>query len=388
MKRFIFLILIIIITLSAAACSNPDIVRGEDKNTPDNPDTEQVVHTPESELPQTQPEDKGVEELWSIDWASQWAMATSHGFMALDYIVHINGNFVERFPFSDKELETAVWIINELHTMGYIQGEVSMQTFHRTDVEQWLNNPWEDLMWGMFEIDGLLRMYSQNVIFTVPGQSEQTIIVGAHYDGMKWPGGNDNASGTALLLESAYNMRTQDNYYTIEYVFFGAEELGYLGSRYYYDSLSEQQRDNIVMMVNADALLSGDFLMYGAGHLYTDTVIENHISQQIYEISRNLNNVYDIDITLHVDALEIGSDHRVFLENNHTVIYLLSVLLIPELGEHIYLGSYNDSYITWRSWHSPEDCIHYISKAWPGMAETNMWSLSFFLETILLTVLE
>jgi hypothetical protein len=334
-------------------------------------------------------EDQEVDNTKSTEWALHWPMITSHGQMALSYIEYINDNFYERLPFSYREKETALWIIDELYSMGYDRDDIELQTFHRTDIEQWLTQPWEGLMWGMFDIEGFLRMHSQNVILTIPGQSEYTLIVGAHYDCLIWPGGNDNASGTALLLESAYAMLEHDSYYTIVYIFFGAEELGCLGARYYYDSMSEQQRDNIVLMINADALLSGDLLMYGTGQLHTDMIMENNISQQIYAISKNLYNTHGMDTTSHLNVLEWGSDHRVFLENNHTVIHLLSVQLIPEQGTaHPILGSYGNEYITWRSWHTNEDCIHFINEAWPSLVEVNMWSFSLFLEAVLLTTFD
>jgi len=314
-------------------------------------------------------------------------LTASYGTMALGYIEYINDNFYERLPFSDRELETAVWIAEELQLMGYDQNDIELQTFHRTDVEQWLFAPWDRLMWGMFETDDLLRMYSQNVILNVPGLSEETIIVGAHYDSMIWPGGNDNATGVALLLESAYIMKEQDNYYSIEYVFFSAEEIGFLGTQYYYDSLTEQQRGNIVMMVNADVLLSGDLTVYGAGLSNGVIVTEDEISQQAHGISRELYKRHGIEMLSLPVVLNMGSDHYVFLQNNHSVIYLTSVLLLPEVEEtDPVVGTYEDYYVTVRCWHSPEDCIHFINETWPGLAENNMRFFSIFLEMILLNV--
>jgi len=341
---------------------------------------------PSEAPPEASSEDSESDHQEPIEYPTSWLMPTLHGQMALSYIEHINDIFYDRLPFSDRELETAMWIMEELYNMGYDRNYMELQTFHRSDVEKWLYRPWKDLMWGKFEIDGFLRMYSQNVILTIPGESESTIIVGAHYDGLIWPGGNDNASGTALLLESANSMLEQDNYYTIVYVFFGAEELGYLGARYYYDSMTAQQRNDIVMMINADILLSGEFLIYGAGYLNADVVVENDITQQLYAISQDLYHAHGMDVTPYHEALFLGSDHRVFLENNHTSVILLGVHLISEpVSEDPIFGNYGDHYITLRSWNNPEDCIHFIKEAWPGMAETNMWSFSLFLEAILMT---
>ena len=105
---------------------------------------------------------------------------------------------------------------------------------------------------------------SQNVVLTVPGASERTIIVGAHYDSPPDPGTSDNASGVALLMESAKRMMDYDNYYTIRYIFFGAEEVGLVGAAWNLHQMSEEERDNVVMMVNGDVLIEGPVLVYGA----------------------------------------------------------------------------------------------------------------------------
>lgn len=47
-------------------------------------------------------------------------------------------------------------------------------------------------------------------------------------------------------------------------MFFGVHELGNWGALYFYNSLTQQRQDNIVMMINADALVGGPYLMYSA----------------------------------------------------------------------------------------------------------------------------
>jgi len=354
---------------------------------PQNPSSQNPPHDENTESQNEDTENHNEENPDAIDWASQWYMETSHGLKALGYIEHINNNFYERLPFSYQELDTAMWIMEELLSMGYDRDAIEFQSFHRSDVEKWLYRSWEDLMWGMFnDDDEILRMFSQNIILTVPGQTEQTIIVGAHYDSMLWPGGNDNASGVALLLENAYTMLEHENYYTIIYVFFGAEELNCLGAYYYYESLNKKQRDDIVMMVNADVLLSGEFLIYSIGDMYMDIVMENDISQKIHSLSHDLHQTYELDINSVLEVLVfMGSDHRAFLYNSHTVLLLSGAHLVRESeSENHIIGNYGDHYLTWRSWHDPEDCIIFINETWTGMAEINMWSFSLFLEAVLL----
>jgi len=68
-------------------------------------------------------------------------------------------------------------------------------------------------------------------------KSDSIVVVCAHYDhlgalGKKvfFPGANDNASGTAMLLEMAYYFQTRPHVYDIVFIAFTGEEAGLLGS--------------------------------------------------------------------------------------------------------------------------------------------------------------
>ncbi|SHJ69433.1 Peptidase family M28 [Hymenobacter daecheongensis DSM 21074] len=85
---------------------------------------------------------------------------------------------------------------------------------------------------------------TRNVIGYVPGrvQPDSFLVVTAHYDhlgrmGKKtfFPGANDNASGTAMLLALAEYYAQPENQpaYSVAFMAFGAEEAGLLGSRHY-----------------------------------------------------------------------------------------------------------------------------------------------------------
>ena len=199
-----------------------------------------------------------------------------HGEIAVNYIEYMSDNLGARSAFTYAELEAAVWIVEELLAMGHDWYNISVQEFTYWDIRGMATGGlWGHLSWWSVTspmILGVDREYqlrpdrvSQNVVLTIPGQSESTIIVGAHYDSPPYPSASDNASGTALLLESAQRMLELDNYHTIVYVFFGAEEVGLIGAAYFYEMLSEEERDNIVLMVNADVLIEGPYILYGAG---------------------------------------------------------------------------------------------------------------------------
>ena len=300
-----------------------------------------------------------------------------HGSIAMEHIKFMNDNLYGRTSFTYRELETALWIAQELLAMGHMEENITVQGFSWEDVYQWIWDPWEvvvNLRDFFREFPAREGRLSQNVILSVPGQSEQVIVVGAHYDSFPYPGASDNASGTALLLESAQRMLYQDNYYTIVYVFFGAEEVGILGSHFFLDSLSDEQRDNIVFMVNADVLLESPYILYSAGYLQDDELGSNAITRQVDSIAAEIYNLYDIEIGSSASSIFLFSDHLPFLEDGFTVVFLASLYVDLE-------GAFESLVL-----HTYRDCIHYINENWPGKAQRAMHAYSVFLERILLDI--
>jgi Iap family predicted aminopeptidase len=90
-----------------------------------------------------------------------------------------------------------------------------------------------------------------NIVATLPGKSPKKIVIGAHFD--SWDMGNggvDNGQGSAVLFDVAriLNKYSKVNNYTIEFVWFNAEELGLWGSKRY----AEAHSDEIAAMINMD----------------------------------------------------------------------------------------------------------------------------------------
>ena len=92
---------------------------------------------------------------------------------------------------------------------------------------------------------------SQNVIAELPGTSHDTIIVGAHYDSASFnvPGAVDNASGVGVLLELARVLSKVPHEESYQFVFFGAEEYGLVGSQFY---SSQADLSAVRWMLNVD----------------------------------------------------------------------------------------------------------------------------------------
>jgi aminopeptidase YwaD len=95
---------------------------------------------------------------------------------------------------------------------------------------------------------------SRNVIGR-PSDEPCDTISGGHFDSVpQGPGGNDNASGTAAVLELARVVATRDLPGVRCFVLFGAEEVGLLGSRHFVDTLTPEELDALDAMLNFDVV--------------------------------------------------------------------------------------------------------------------------------------
>lgn len=109
------------------------------------------------------------------------------------------------------------------------------------------------------------QVVTSNVIARKPGTvGGRTVVVGAHLDSVPAaPGASDNASGSAVVLELARTMADQPYPHDIEFVLFGAEEIGLVGSARYVESLTPEARQSIVGMINLDMVGVGESWRFG-----------------------------------------------------------------------------------------------------------------------------
>ncbi len=98
------------------------------------------------------------------------------------------------------------------------------------------------------------RRVTHNVIAETPGgDGERVVMAGGHLDSVRGgPGINDNGSGAAALIEAAEAIGTDPPGARVRLAFWGAEELGLLGSRHYVRSLDRAERRRISAYINLD----------------------------------------------------------------------------------------------------------------------------------------
>lgn len=94
-----------------------------------------------------------------------------------------------------------------------------------------------------------------NVVCVLQGETDSTIIVGAHFD--KVDAGNgvvDNWSGASLLCSLFQSLASQARRHTFIFVGFSSEEDGLVGSKYYVLHMTPEERAKTDAMVNMDSL--------------------------------------------------------------------------------------------------------------------------------------
>ncbi len=96
------------------------------------------------------------------------------------------------------------------------------------------------------------EMTTANLVATLPGKVEKKVVVGAHFD--SWDlgqGALDNGLGVAQAFDiiRLLNKIHPKNHYTLEVVWFNAEEWGLFGSRAYMEAHAD---DDIFAMINMD----------------------------------------------------------------------------------------------------------------------------------------
>ncbi|MFM1794223.1 MAG: hypothetical protein RL642_608, partial [Bacteroidota bacterium] len=115
---------------------------------------------------------------------------------------------------------------------------------------------------------GIKNRYASNVIGFIDNQAPLTLVIGAHFDHLGYGedgnsmirggepaihnGADDNASGTASLIELAFALKkSKSKQYNYLFIAFSAEELGLNGSKYFVENPSIDLK-NVNYMINMD----------------------------------------------------------------------------------------------------------------------------------------
>ena len=114
----------------------------------------------------------------------------------------------------------------------------------------------------------------------------KVVMAGGHLDSVKaGPGVNDNGSGTAALLEIALELSKLEPRPNVRFAFWGAEELGLVGSRYYVRNLSRAESKRIALYLNFDMIGSPNgvrFIYAGGGNRRTRAARVSEAAERVF----------------------------------------------------------------------------------------------------------
>lgn len=186
-------------------------------------------------------------------------------------------------PTIDPDVSGLVNAVSQQQLMAYVQtleGFGTRNSFSVADrddygiggARRWIFSEFERVGNGRLEVsfDDFNLNYNgstaeqRNVVATLPGSGHGTgvIIVTAHYDNRpqgvtdgfsRASGANDNASGVALLLETARILSSRDWDQTIVFIAMAAEEQETAGSRHFAQNAFLDNM-NVLAVVNYDAI--------------------------------------------------------------------------------------------------------------------------------------
>ncbi|WP_425310473.1 M28 family peptidase [Ammonicoccus fulvus] len=119
-----------------------------------------------------------------------------------------------------------------------------------------------------FVLDKVIEMRQTfNILAeTKTGRADNVVMLGAHLDGApEGPGINDNGSGSAAILETAVQLGKVNKVNNkVRFAWWGAEELGLIGSTHYVNDLVENdpaELANIAGYLNFDMVASPNYII-------------------------------------------------------------------------------------------------------------------------------
>ncbi|NOU47383.1 MAG: M28 family peptidase [Bacteroidales bacterium] len=202
-------------------------------------------------------------------------------------------------------------------------GTRNCYTPESVEAQIWIAQQFEDLGLSVEIMDfAMSGSASDNVIATKTGSvyPEEYVICGSHYDsyanGGGAPGADDNASGSAAVLEMARILSQYTFDRTIIFCTFSGEEYGLYGSEAYASRCAEEGM-NILGYFNLDMI---GYLQNGSP-VHTD-VIYPASAQELYDFYFDVCAVYLPDFPIEPGSLSGGdSDHTSFNNNGFMGIF-------------------------------------------------------------------
>jgi hypothetical protein len=253
------------------------------------------------------------------------SLEPTKGNMKADVVYLASDSLQGRETGTSYELLAADYIAKRMKESG-LEPKGNAETYFQTFSFKPSSDPHQEAAFTDEKGDAFLT--GTNVIGYIDNGAAQTVVIGAHYDhlGMGGEGSlhregeaihngaDDNASGVAVMLDLAYELKMSDkkgNNYL--FMAFSGEEMGLLGSNYFTKN-STIALDSITYMINMDMVgrLNDEntLAIYGTGTSTRWNQIVNAVNK---------------DFTLALSESGVGpSDHTSFYLNDIPVLHFFT----------------------------------------------------------------
>jgi len=283
------------------------------------------------------------------------SLVHKNGSMAYEHTKYLSEEIGSRVYGTTGEAAAKEYIVEQFEQMGYV---TSVQPFSFTKRGK--------------------EFSSANVMAYKPGKSSKQVIVGAHYDSAAaGKGTDDNASGVGVMLEVAEVLKNVSTPYSIVFIAFGAEEGGLNGSNYYANQMTADQIKNTVGMINLDSLAVGD-KMYVHGSADEAGFIRDQALKIAEKKKLDIGTNPGLNPDYPAGTTGDWSDHAPFNKLGIPFAYFESTNW--EIGD---LDGYEQTEEYGGVWHTNNDTLSFIEKAYPGRIEERLSSYSQVLTELL-----
>ena len=212
--------------------------------------------------------------------------------------------------------------------------EITNNKFTWSVSNEHLNNPYLLIQDSLFrdsstyslELDQkFISSYSsRNVLGYLPAKkkTKKTIFITAHYDHLGrmgrdtyFPGANDNASGTSMLVTLAKYFKEQPSEYNLIFIAFAGEEAGLLGSKYYVEH-PVKPLDRIHFLLNLDIMGSGEEGI---------TVVNATLFDPAFQLLTQINNERNFLSQIKSRGPAANSDHYWFSQSGVPAFFIYTM---------------------------------------------------------------
>lgn len=170
----------------------------------------------------------------------------------------------------------------------------------------------------------IIRHEARNVIAYVPARkkSKKYFVFSAHYDHLGrmgqdtyFPGGNDNASGVAMLLELARYFQQNPGEVNLVFIAFAGEEAGLLGSHYYTENPIFDLKQ-IQFLFNIDIMGSGEEGV---------TIVNATLFPEQFDVLKSINEKQQLLVKIGSRGEAANSDHYFFTKKGVPAFFMYTM---------------------------------------------------------------